>query len=109
MHTVPVEIDPSLHDSPPNTPADYLLRAYLDTAYNLVREAAVRMTILSLREAGFPMPETDEELFVLPGGPSCYTDLAPLGGTSSSALYLSFEILAGEVAGAVEAGLEAGR
>ena len=44
--TVPVVSDPKLHPRAPEGAVEEMMWAYLDTAYNLLRELAVRYTCL---------------------------------------------------------------
>lgn len=86
--TITVAIDPSMHDRPPESQAQSITWETLDTAWNLLREAATRLALLELREQltaqGFTDMPTDEELFELAReegeGATSYLDLAPQFG-----------------------------
>lgn len=86
-HTITVAVDPKLHTREPGSESERLTWAALDTAWNLLREYAVRVTIQDIREAnpdsGFPA--TDQELFDSAhplGGPANHLELAPEPGDS---------------------------
>lgn len=86
-HTITVAVDPKLHIREPGSESERLVWAALDTAWNLLREYAVRVTIQDIREAnpdsGFPA--TDQELFDSAhplGGPANHLELAPELGDS---------------------------
>jgi len=82
---VHVGIDPELHQREPESEAQRITWAALDTAWNLLRETAVRLALLELREQltaqGFTDMPTDEDLFELAReegeGATSYLDLAP--------------------------------
>lgn len=103
--TFKVEFDQSLHPSvkPGDLDEPSLLAfAALDTAYNLLRDYAVRVTLATIRieaaEQGQTLP-SDEEMFRLAkesgveGAPTSYRDLAPLVSQAAMALHEAFEYL----------------
>lgn len=105
-HTVKVEFDQSLHPSVKPEELDEATRlafVALDTAYNLLREYAVRVTLSAIREEaaeqGVTIP-SDEELFQqaresgIEGVPTSYLDLAPVDTMAAMALNQAFELLA---------------
>lgn len=114
--TVDIKIDPALHpaDEKPDGPGDEMVWAYLDTAYNLLREASVRSTIQAAREAaeGFGITDfpTDEELFADPDliveGVRGYLDLAPDHPVAASGLLGAFSALEKLAADTALRGLE---
>lgn len=96
-------IDPSMHSRTPENRTEEIVWAHLDTAYNLIREGAVRLLLEDMRssavEVGIPFPETDEELFKQMGetaaelgekGPENHLDLAPHSDAFAAALDLMF-------------------
>lgn len=103
--TFKVEFDQSLHPLVKPEDLDELARlsfAGLDSAYNLLRETAVRVTLASIRaeaaEQGQTLP-SDEELFRLAeesgveGAPTSYRELAPYDSRSAYLLNQAFELL----------------
>lgn len=109
-HTVTVSVDPKMHTRVPSNPGQEIVWAYLDTAYNLLREAAVRLTIQDMRdsaaELGLPFPETDQEVFESMAAqgakydiepPKNYLDLATHSDAVTTALDLGFNVLVEQV------------
>lgn len=103
--TVTVEFDPELHTKVKFEDLDEPTRiafAAMDTAYNVLRDAAVRVTLASLRtaqqEAGEDFP-LDEELFQqakesgIEGAPTSYRDLAPQSLEAAMNLDAAFSVL----------------
>lgn len=103
--TVKVEFDQSLHPSVKFDELDEpskLAFAGMDSAYNLLREYAVRVTLATIRaeaaEQGQALP-SDEEMFALAkesgveGAPTSYMDLAPAVSQAAMALHEAFEYL----------------
>ena len=83
--TVEVKYDPELHQGHIfDDPVEREMWAAVDTSFNLLREAAVRVTLKGLREqakkAGITYP-SDEEIFntAPEGAPKTFPDLAPEG------------------------------
>jgi hypothetical protein len=104
-HLVAVEFDQSMH---PDTDFDSLdaqskiAFAALDTAYKLLRESAVRVTLQAVREAAAEQGQTleaDEELFRQatesgdPDAPTGYADLAPDVPLAALGLHGAFGLL----------------
>lgn len=119
--TVKVEFDPSLHPSVNFDELDAeskIAFAALDTAYNLLRESAVRVVLMSIRteaaKQGTPITVTDEELFKLAeesgveGVPTSYRDLAPNVELAALSLHSAFELLVEAAAVEAEEGLALG-
>jgi hypothetical protein len=106
-YLVEVKLDPSLRaaqaDPAPKTERAALAWPFLDTAYNLLREAAVRLALHEVRkqaaEQGFAMPG-DEELFAQAKesgelfAPTSYMDLAPDDEMAALSFHGVFSILA---------------
>lgn len=103
--SIKVEFDQSLHPSVKFEELDEpgkLAFAGMDTAYNLLREYAVRVTLATIRaeaaEQGQTLP-SDEELFQaakesgVEGAPTSYMDLAPVVTQAAMALHEAFEYL----------------
>lgn len=97
-------VDPSMHTRAPADRAEEIVWAYLDTAYNLIRESAVRLLLEDMRssaaEVGIQFPATDEELFADMNataaglgeeGPKNHLDLAPHSDAVATALDLTFQ------------------
>jgi len=81
--TITVAIDLAAHGGrQPESEAQRIVWETLDTAWKLLREGAVRVTLARIREANPELP-ADEELFRMaresgdPAAPSGYLDLAP--------------------------------
>lgn len=99
-HPIVVAFDPTLHARSPESPSEEIVWAYLDTAYNLLREAAARLTIQEMREvaieAGFPFPD-DEQVFKdmaeNTGVVATYMDLAPHSNKVAAAMDAAFRLL----------------
>lgn len=104
-HTIPVEFDESMHPTISLDGLDEQTKlsfAALDTAYKLLREYAVRVTLVSVREtlgeAGVTVP-SDDELFRqsresgVEGAPASYMDLAPDLRGAALALHDAFTLL----------------
>jgi len=104
--TITVAIDPEQHGgAEPESEVARIVWETIDTAWNLLREGAVRTTMVALREANPELP-SDEELFReaaesgVPGAPTSYLDLAPNRGDgfeiglASKAVRSVFEVLA---------------
>lgn len=103
---VEVKLDPSLRaakeDPAPQTDDEKSAWPLLDTAYNMIREAAVRVTLNEIRrqsvEQGVDVG-TDEELFRqaaasgIPGAPTSYADLAPDHINAATLFYECFTTL----------------
>lgn len=97
-----VEVDPALHAAEPGSDIQRLNWEALDTAWKLLREYAVRITLAEVRAQaraqGIDFPE-DEELFranIESGDPfaaSGYLDLAPASPESARFLAQSFGLL----------------
>lgn len=110
--TITVEIDPELHGGKePRDEGQRLVWETLDTAWNLLREGAVRAALAEIRaqleEQGFTEMPTDEELFAKanetgadPDLPKTYMDLAvqlgngPAVELAEQGLYGAFTVLA---------------
>jgi hypothetical protein len=105
-HTVTVEVDPEIHTNPPKSGIQETVWAHLDTAYNLIREAAVRAVIDDMRresqKQGLPFPDTDEELFQAAEAegevlgmeaPKGYRDLAAHSAEVIEAVEAAFRVL----------------
>ena len=102
---VKVEFDQSLHPSVKFEELDEsakLAFAGMDTAYNLLRVTAVRVTLQSIRDEAAEQGQTlpsDEELFKaakesgIEGAPTSYMDLAPAVTQAAMALHEAFEYL----------------
>lgn len=98
--TVEVKLDPELHKRTPETVIEGIAWPVLDTAFNLLRDAAVKVVLQELRtsaaEQGAPFPATDEELFKLaresgdPDAPTSYRDLAPESMLAAEGLHAVF-------------------
>lgn len=94
---VPVEIDATLHTSSPDPEAAETW-AVLDTAYNLLRDHAVKETIKQMRaqalEDGHSFPE-DELIFAQSAalGVSGYRDLAVNDPLAARGLMAVYEVL----------------
>lgn len=97
-NAVAVEVDPTIHR---RLPAENERESWaaLDTAWNLLREVAVKLVIMSMREQaaeqGVPFPATDLEMFEEgvaddpENAPRTYSDLAaesPLAATGLHAV-----------------------
>lgn len=101
---IELKYDPALHNGKkrPSTPDEELIYPYLDTAYNLLREAAVRLVLLEVRDQAAAQGTsigTDEELFAesaATGGPATYMDLAPDNDMASLGFFTAFEVLAAQ-------------
>ncbi len=101
--TVKVEIDEARHKTQPQDEVERIVWAYIDTAYNLMRVAAVRANLTELRirlaEQGLTVP-SDEEMFADlkasgdPEAPTTYLDLGPSRRDAALLLATAFEILA---------------
>lgn len=100
--TVEVKIDETVHERAPRDETEALIWATLDTAYNLLRETAVRLTLIEIREQGAEQGvavESDEELFREcresgdPEAPTSYMDLAPDNELAARGLYAAFGLL----------------
>lgn len=103
-HLIAVQVDPSLHGRAPEPGVEAISWAALDTAWNLLRESAVRVTLQSLRnqaaEQGVPFPATDEALFQEardsgdPDAPRNHLDLGPDSREAAAGLEAVFRELA---------------
>ncbi len=66
-HLVEVQFDPELHTREPANAQEALMWSVLDTAWNLLREYAVRITLQEARDqahaAGEEFPDSDEQVF----------------------------------------------
>ena len=109
-----IEIDPELHKG--KAPEDEVTRITwetLDTAWNVLRDGAVRTVLQTLREdvAGPGFPATDEELFKLLGerlgddAPKSYRDLAPRSKDAAALLAATFGLLEDQALSDAIAGL----
>lgn len=102
-HTIEVKLDPSIHLRSPEGEFEEVSWAALDTAWNLLRETAVKLTLISLREQaaeqGVPFPATDEELFREAkeaegdDAPDGYRDLAPDNELAAAGLHAVLQVL----------------
>ena len=109
--TFTLAIDPVLHDGrEPESEVERVIWETLDTAWNVLRESAVRVTLLEIRaqlkEQGFEDMPSDEEMFELarqsgdPEAPTSYLDLAPRRGEgpavemAGQSLFTTFQLLA---------------
>lgn len=114
---VEVKLDPSLRDRQDPEPTDEVEKIawpLLDTAYNLVRVAAVRTVLQTIRDesraAGVEL-ESDEKLFQqakesgAPGAPTTYLELAPDSELAASAFYGVYSLLTTMSAEDAEEGL----
>ena len=98
--TIPVEVVASMHKRPPQDEYERLSWAALDTAWNLLRETAIRLVLADVREQiaahGGTFP-SDEELFAReadnPDFPHSYLDMAPSPEDAGRALDTAFRIL----------------
>lgn len=117
-HLVEVKLDPSLRsakaDPNPPTEAEAIVWPYLDTAYNLLREAAVRLVLHEVREQGREQGVDvvpDEELFRqakesgVEGAPTSYMDLAPDDELAAMSFHGVFGLLVDLAARDAEQGL----
>lgn len=101
--TITVEVDLPMHQRPPQNEYEELSWAALDTAWNLLREYAVRGVLLQLREEaaeqGIAFP-SDEQLFEQepdnPDFPRSYLDLAASPDSAGRALDAAFQLLVAE-------------
>jgi hypothetical protein len=103
--TVTVEFDQSMHPSinyDELSEADKLAFSVLDTAYKLLREYAVRVTLAGVRDAVGEVGQTlpsDEEMFRLaresddPEAPKGYLDLAPDEDLAAMGVHAAFTVL----------------
>lgn len=90
---VHVAIDPEMHEFEPSSDRQRLTWETLDTAWNLLRETAVRIALTEVREQlaeqGFTNMPTDEQLFERAReegvGATSYLDLAPQTGDGGMA------------------------
>lgn len=99
---VVVELDPKYHPHDPEDATEALVWAALDTAWNILGEAAVKSILLQIREQsaelGFEMPP-DDEIFRLasedgdPDAPTCYRDLIPESVVAANLIGRAFQIL----------------
>lgn len=89
--TFTLAIDPELHDGrEPESEVQRITWEALDTAWKILREASVRVTLVDIRaqlkEQGFTEMPSDEEMFKAgresgdPDAPTSYLDLAPRRG-----------------------------
>lgn len=83
--TVKIEFDPGLHGGELELdPIEREMWAGVDTAFNIMRETAIRVVLRGMRERaakeGIHYPP-DEEMFSsgIPGAPRSYRDMAPSG------------------------------
>ncbi len=113
--TITVEIDPERGTGVPSDNVEAEVRAAVDTAWKLLRESAVRATMIALREEmaeqGIVVP-TDEELFSQSsstGGPASYLELAPDNPQALFHLNAAVRILVTQAAVDAEAGLGFGQ
>lgn len=96
---IELKLDPSLRKGKePANEFEKLLYPYLDTAYNLLREAAVRATLKSIRDQaasqGVDLPSDDETFAKTAAeGISSYMDLAPDNLQAAATFYETFELL----------------
>lgn len=110
-HTVTVEVDLPIHKRPPQDGYEKIAWAALDTAWNLLREYAVRAVLAEMRELaeedGIPFP-SDEELLSREGGPRTYLDMAVNPEDAGQALDAAFRILIAETVFALTEGIGGG-
>lgn len=89
--TFTLAIDPALHDGrEPESEVQRITWETLDTVWNVLRESAVRLTLVEIRaqlkEQGFEQMPSDEAMFEAakasgdPDAPKSYLDLAPQRG-----------------------------
>jgi len=103
---ITVQIDAEQHGGvEPESEGERIVWETLDTAWNLLREGAVRVTLAGIRAANPEFP-SDEELFRqaaesgVPDAPTSYLDLAPDKGDGSAvelaavAIRSAFHVLA---------------
>lgn len=100
---VEIRLDPALHIASPEGVIDGMSWAAMDTAWNLLRDTAVRVAIQVIREssaeAGLPFPTTDQELFDqveqagIPGAPKSHRELAPWNEKAMTAFALVYQNL----------------
>lgn len=115
---IELKLDPSLRaakaDPTPPTATEALIWPYLDTAYNLLREAAVRLVLHEIRQQAAEQGQTvepDEELFRqaresgVEGAPTSYMDLAPDGELPAMSFHGVFGLLVDMAAADAEQGL----
>lgn len=106
--TFTLAIDPELHNGrEPEDEVDRIVWETLDTVWNVLRESAVRVTLVEIRSQleakGFTEMPSDEELFAKadedPTLPKNYLDLAvqrgdgPVVDLAGSGLFSTFELL----------------
>ena len=103
VRTIEVKLDPSIHGRAPEGAQEEISWAALDTAWNLLRETAVQLTLQSMREQaaeqGIDFPATDDELFQEardsgdPDAPTTYLDLAPENEMAAMGLHSVLQVL----------------
>lgn len=98
--TITVAVDPTLHSREPATESERATWEILDTAWNLLREGSVRVTLAEIREQLAEKGETfpsDEELFAEnpgdPDHPRSYLDLAPTNELAAMGMAGAFQLL----------------
>ena len=106
VRTIEVKVDEKLHSRNPEPGTEEISWSALDTAWNLLRETAVRLVLHDLRtqatEQGLDFPATDEELFQAardsgdPDAPTSYLDLAPDTEIAAMGLHSALQVLAQE-------------
>lgn len=100
-HLIEVKIDPG--KEPPETEADHLAYACMDTVWALLREYSVRVTLAEMRgaakEQGIAFL-SDEEMFEgtshIPGAPTGYLDAASDNPEAAELLVRAFALLAAD-------------
>lgn len=98
--TVKIEIDPDLHHREPVDDRERMVWATLDTAWNLLREQALHMTIKAVRDSvkmAGGNPPSDEEIFESlrgrPDAPQSYREMAPTSPSAQAMLSAVFQTL----------------
>lgn len=112
-HLIEVAIDEKIHPEPPADEIKATVWRYMDTAYGLLAELAVRTVFAAQREKaqqlGIPYPETDEALFAemekVTDAPQSYRDLYEYDGAAARHLTEAFEALVRSTMNAANEGL----
>ena len=116
VRTIEVKVDLENHNRAPAPGMEELTWKYLDTAWNLLRDAAVELTLQSMREQaaeqGIDFPSTDEELFQRakdsgdPGAPTSYRQLAPSSEIAAQGLHAILQVLVNQSGQDAQEGLQ---
>jgi hypothetical protein len=119
VRTIEVKVDETLHNRAPKPGTEEITWAALDTAWNLLRDAAVRLVLQDMREQaaeqGIDFPATDEELFQEardsgdPDAPTSHLDLAPENELAAMGLHSVLQLLAQDAAKDASQGLQDAR